>query len=60
LAYTSNILLTRKLCKRGDIVPVVLLRYVLGDNCILIAGCRPAQAFVTERSLCAHRFGNSN
>jgi len=29
-------------------------------NRILIAGCRPAQKFVSEKSSCAHRFGNSN
>jgi len=29
-------------------------------NRILIAGYRPAQVFVIERSLCTHRFGNSN
>jgi len=29
-------------------------------NHILIAGYKPAQEFLTERSSCAHRFGNSN
>jgi len=60
LAYTSNILLTEKLWNWRDIAPVVPLDYAPGGNHILIAGYRPAQAFVTERSLCAHRFGNSN
>jgi len=32
-------------------------RYALGSNCVLTAGYRPAQAFVIERSLCAHWFG---
>jgi len=43
-----------------SIVPVVPPGYAPGDNSILIAGYRPAQEFVTERSLCAHRLGNSN
>jgi len=34
--------------------------YTPGGNLVLTAGYRPAQAFVIERSLCAHRFGNSN
>jgi len=35
-------------------------RLVATDNRILIAGYRPAQKFVIERSSCAHRFGNWN
>jgi len=34
--------------------------YAPGGNSILIARYRPAQAFVIERSLCAHRLSNSN
>jgi len=34
--------------------------YAPGGNRILIAGYRPAQAFVIERRLCAHRFSKSN
>jgi len=34
--------------------------YAPGGNRILIADYRPAQAFVIEWSLSAHRFGNSN
>jgi len=45
----------------GDgIAPLHPPGYAPGCNRILIAGCRPAQEFVTERSPCAHRFGNSN
>jgi len=42
------------------LVPVVPSGYAPGGNRTLIAGCRPAQAFVIERSLCAHLFGNTN
>jgi len=40
--------------------PVALPGYAPCGNRILIAGYRPAQEFVIERSSCAHRFGNSN
>jgi len=43
-----------------DTVPVLPPGYASGGNRILIAGFRPAQAFVIEQSLYAHRFGNSN
>jgi len=43
-----------------DIVPVACPGYAPDGNRILIAGYRLAQAFVIERSLCAHRFWNSN
>ena len=52
--------LTWKLWNRGDIAPVVPPGYAPGGNRILIAGYRPMQAFVIERSLSEHRFGNSN
>jgi len=34
--------------------------YASGGNSILSAGDRPAEKFVIERRLCAHRFGNYN
>jgi len=34
--------------------------YASAGNRILITGYRPAQEFVIERILCAHRFGNWN
>jgi len=43
-----------------DIAPAAPPSYAPGGNHVLIAGCRPAQEFVIERSLCTHRFGNSN
>jgi len=43
-----------------DIVPVAPTGYTPGGNRILIAGYRPAQEFMIERSSCAHRLGNSN
>jgi len=62
LAYTVlQIFINLKTLQLGDISPVALTGYALGGNRgILIAGYRPAQAFAIERSLCAHRFGNSN
>jgi len=60
LDYTSNILLTWKLWNWGWNCPVVPHSYVPGGNRIVIAGYRPAQEFLIERSSCAHRFGNSN
>jgi len=44
----------------GGIAPLPPPGYELGGNRILIAGYRPAQEFVIERSSCAHRFGNSS
>jgi len=44
----------------GGIAPLPPPGYAPGGNRILIAGYRPAQEFVIERSSCAHRFGNSN
>jgi len=42
---------------------VALLRcppyYAPAGNRIVIAGCRPTQEFVIERSSCAYRFSNS-
>jgi len=43
----------------GDIAPVAP-GYAPGGNRILIAGYRPAQEFVIERSLYPRRFGNAN
>ena len=34
--------------------------YAPDGNRIMIAGYRPAQEFLIERSSCAHRFGDSN
>jgi len=44
----------------GGIAPLPPPGYAPCGNSILIAGYRPAQEFVIERSSCAHRFGNSN
>jgi len=52
-----------KTLELGDIVPVVPSGYAPRGNRILIPGYRLAQAFVAfviERSLCAHQFGDSN
>jgi len=40
--------------------PVPPTGYAPGGNRILIAGYRPVQEFVIERSSCAHWFGKSN
>jgi len=56
LAHTSNNLLTWKLSNWGWHYPVACPGYAPGGNRILTAGYRPAQAFVIERSLCAHGF----
>jgi len=44
----------------GGIAPLPPPGYAPGGNRILIAGYRPEQEFVIERSSCANRFGNSN
>jgi len=61
LAYTSNILLSWTL-KLGMALPRCPppRGYAPGGNRILIAGYRPVQEFMIERSSCAHRFWNSN
>jgi len=53
-------LLTERLWKWGWNCCVAPLGYVPGGNRILIAGYRPAQKFVIERTSCAHWFGNSH
>jgi len=60
LAYTSNILLAWKHWNWGWLCHGVPHSYAPGGNRILIAGYRPAQKFVIQRSSCAHRFGNSD
>jgi len=59
LAYISNILINCKLYNRGGIATLPPPYAPCGKR-ILIAGYRPAQEFVIERSSWAHRFGNSN
>jgi len=53
------------ICK-GICAPIAPLSKVRGGSAPVmhprsgVPGYRPAQEFVTERSSCAHRFGNSN
>jgi len=44
----------------GGIAPLPPPGCAPGGNRIVIAGYRPAQEFVIERSSCAQRCGNSN
>jgi len=44
----------------GAMLPPLPPGYTPGDNCVLIAGYRPVQESVIDRSLCARRFGYSN
>jgi len=55
-----NYFINLKTLELGGHCPRFPPGYVPGGNRILIAGGRPVQEFVIERSLCAHQFGNSN
>jgi len=59
LAYTSNILFTWKLWNWGSLSRLSHLAARLVATVFWLQ-VTDQQAFVIERSLCAHRFGNSN